>query len=427
MNAQSSSSDQKPATSIPSSGLPFANPESVGMSSGKLREIRPLMQSFVDKEKVAGLVTAVARDGKVVHFEAIGSMDVERNRPMQADTIFRMYSMTKPVTAAAIMILVEEGKVQISDPVSKYIPEFQDLEVHIENQDGSTRLVPAERPITIKHLMMHTSGLTYAFIEGPVGKLYAENGLEGTREMNLSLKEFSERAASFPLLAQPGTEWNYSISMDILGRIAEVATGERYGDFLTERIFKPLGMKDSGFHVPAKDADRLAANYRRNEDTGNRDLEDDPVTSTYLQVPSLNSGGGGMVATAADYLRFAQMLINGGELDGVRILGEASVNEMTTNHFGPEFGLSPLASIIPVGARGVGFGYCGSVVMNTDEGTSFGSTGEYSWAGAASTDFWIDQKQELVGMVLTQVMPSGRYPTRRVMHDATTDAIVDRY
>jgi CubicO group peptidase (beta-lactamase class C family) len=408
-------------------GLPVEKPESVGMSAEKLAEIRPLMQSFVDKEKVAGLVTAVARDGKVVHFEAIGNMDVERGKAMLPDTIFRMYSMTKPITAAAIMMLVEEGKVRVSDPVSKYIPEFVDFKVLVENEDQSTRLEPAERPMTIKHLLMHTSGLTYNFIIGPVGKLYAENGLDGTRELDLSLEEFAIRAASFPLVAHPGTEWNYSISMDILGRVAEVVTGQRYGEFLAERIFNPLGMKDSGFHVPAEKAERFAANYRRNEETGNRELEDDPESSPYLKVPGLDSGGGGMVGTAADYLRFAQMLVNGGELDGTRVLSKASVDEMTTNHMGPEFGLAPLASIIPVGAKGVGFGYCGSVVMEGEEGTAFGSSGVYSWAGAASTDFWIDRSQKLVGMVLTQVMPSGRYPTRRVMHNATSDAIVERY
>lgn len=408
-------------------GLPTEKPESVGMSSAKLAEIKSKMQSFVDRKKVAGLVTAVARNGNVVHFEAIGSMDVERDKAMQTDTIFRMYSMTKPVTGAAVMIMVEEGKIDVSDPVSKYIPDFADMEVHIENEDGSTRLVPADRPMTIKHLLMHTSGLTYAFVIGPVGKLYSKNGLDGAREGSLSLKEFAEKAASFPLMAHPGTEWNYSISMDILGRVVEVVSGRRFGDFLAERIFKPLDMKDSGFHVPTEKLERFAANYMRNEETGNMDLADDPEESPYLKVPSLDSGGGGMVGTAADYLRFAQMLVNGGELDGVRVLSDASVDEMTTNHFGPEFGTAPLTTIIPVGAEGVGFGYCGAVVMEGAEGTAFGSSGQYSWAGAASTDFWIDQDQKLVGIVLTQLLPSGRYPTRRVMHRATYEAVLKRY
>lgn len=397
------------------------------MSSEKLAAIKTKLQSFIDRKKVCGFVTAVAREGKVVHFEAFGSMDVERNKAMEPGTIFRMYSMTKPITGVAVMILVEEGKIAVSDPVSKYIPEFAEMEVLVENDDGSTRIVPADRPMTIKHLLMHTSGLTYGFSEGAVAKLYVEEGLDSDRGRALTLEAFAKKAASLPLMAHPGTEWNYSISMDILGRVVEVVSGQRFGEFLQERIFKPLGMKDSGFHVPAEKVDRFAANYTRNEKTGNMDLADDPAKSPYLKVPGHDSGGGGMVGTGADYLRFAQMLLNGGELDGVRILSEDRVDEMTTNHFGPEFGDTPLSKMYPVGMDGVGFGYCGSVVMEGFEGTLFGSSGQYSWGGAASTDFWIDPAQKLVGIVLTQLLPSGRYPTKMTMNNATYDALVDRY
>jgi len=427
MGVEQNISEHLDGASAAAYGLPTASAESMGMSEERLSDIRTEIQSFVDKGKVAGLITAVARDGKVVHFETIGSMDVERDKAMRADAIFRMYSMTKPLTGVAIMMLVEEGKLDVSDPVSKYIPEFADMEVLVVEDDGSTRKVPAERAITIKHLLMHTAGLSYAFIIGPVGKLYANGGLGATRDGNLTLEEFAAKAAAFPLMAQPGTEWNYSIAMDILGRVAEVISGQRFGAFMEARIFGPLGMSDSGFHVPAEKLKRFAANYQRNEETGQRELADDPETSPYLNVPDMDSGGGGMVGTAGDYLRFAQMLLNGGELDGVRVLKEESVAEMTRNHFGPEFGEAPLAAIVPVGAEGVGFGYCGAVPMEGARGSGFVGSGQYSWAGAASTDFWIDKEQKLVGMVLTQVMPGGRYPTRRVMYNATYRAIKERY
>jgi len=408
-------------------GLPLAEPESVGMSSEKLAAIKTKLQPLVDQDKVAGLITVVARDGKVVHFEAFGHMDVERGKPMRPDTIFRMYSMTKPVTGAAIMILVQEGKIAVSDPVAKYIPEFAEMEVLLEDDDGSTHTVPADRPITIRHLLTHTSGLTYDFSKNPVAEMYSENGVDWNGASGLTLEEFAKKAASMPLMAHPGTAWNYGISIDILGRVVEVVSGLRYGKFLRDRIFEPLGMKDSGFHVPAEKLDRFAANYGPDKEAGGMTLIDDPAESPYLKIPSQDSGGGGMVGTAADYLRFAQMLVNGGELDGVRVLSEESVREMTTNRLGPEFGKAPLASLSPIGTTGVGFGYCGAVVLEGVERSVFGSGGQYAWGGAASTDFWIDNRQRLVGMVFTQLIPSGTYPTRIIMNNATYDAIVESY
>lgn len=408
-------------------GLPLADPESVGMSSEKLAAIKPKLQPFIDQDKVPGFITIVARDGKVVHFEAFGHMDVERGKPMRPDTIFRMYSMTKPITGAAIMILVQEGKIAVSNPVSKYIPQFAEMEVLIEDDDGSTHTVPADRPITIEHLLTHTSGLIYGSRKHPVAEMYQESGVDSDGASGLTLEEFAKKAASMPLVAHPGTVWNYGISIDILGRVVEVVSGRRYGDFLRDRIFEPLRMKDSGFHVPAEKSDRFAANYGPDKETGGMKLVDDPAKSRYLKIPSQDSGGGGMVGTAADYLRFAQMLVNGGVLDGVRVLSKESVREMTTNHLGPEFGEAPLTSLFPLGMKGVGFGYCGAVVLEGVERSVFGGGGQYSWGGAASTDFWIDKRQRLVGMVLTQLLPSGTYPTRVIMNNATYDAIVESY
>ena len=427
-----------PAFSKDGYGLPTAEPESLGMSTEKLEAIKANLQPLIDEHKVPGFVTVVARKGKIVHFEAFGSMDVERKKDMRPDTIFRMYSMTKPITGAAVMILVQEGKIAVSDPLSKYIPEFAQMKVLVQNEEGASSTVPADKPITIEHLLTHTSGLTYGFFGNAVSKLYAAGGVEPDGGNGLTLEEFAKNAATQPLLAQPGTQWNYSIAMDILGRVVEVVSGQRYGDFLHESIFAPLGMKDAGFQVPKEKVARFAANYSPNPQGAGMVLADDPAQSSYLKVPSQDSGGGGMVGTAADYLRFAQMLLNGGELDGVRILSEESVQEMTSDHLGPEYGDAPLSTLAQVfgglqpaeviqAFKGIGFGYCGSVVRDGAGNTIFGTPGQYAWGGAASTDFWIDRPQKLVGMVLTQLLPAGTYPTRTIMNNATYQALVERY
>jgi len=253
-------------------------------------------------------------------------------------------------------------------------------------------------------------------------------------ENSLTLEEFAKKAAERPLLVQPGAQWNYSIAMIVLGRVVEVVSGQRYGDFLAERIFAPLDMKDAGFHVPREKVARFAASYA--PQGAGMVLFDDPAKSSYLKVPSHDSGGGGMVGTASDYLRFAQMLVNGGELDGVRILSEESVQTMTSDHLGPEFGDAPLSTILQIfGAppaeairifQGIGFGYCGSVVRDGAGNSLFGTPGQYSWGGAWSTEFWIDRRQKLVGLVLTQIT-TGPYPIRTIMNDATYGALVERY
>ena len=408
----------------PPLGLPSADPASVGMSAEALAALPAKFAPLIDDAKVPGCVTVVAREGKVVHFEAFGKRDVERGTPMTRDTIFRMYSMTKPITGVAIMILVDEGKLSVSDPVSKFIPEFADSQVVATGADGTTKLVLAETPMTIQHLLTHTSGLTYGN-EPKVKGFYTEYGVNTGRGSGLTLEEFAKRAAKVPLICEPGAAWHYGISMDVLGRIVEVAAEQPFDQFLEARIFKPLNMKDTGFAVPTGEVDRFAANYKRKRKGGMR-LIDDPEDSPYLKQPSLPSGGGGTVGTAGDYLRFAQMLLNGGELGGVRIVSEESIAEMTKQQLPPELGNDPLGSMLPGMSEGVGFGYAGAVVMGGYDRTPFGSAGTYSWGGAASTDFWIDFKQELIGMVLTQLMPTGRYPTRVIMMQATNGAIVER-
>lgn len=409
-------------------GLPAASPESLGMSTKKLARINAGLHPYIDKGQLPGFVTIIARDGQVVHFEAIGKRDVERDVPMTKDTIFRMYSMTKPITGAAVMILVDEGKLSVDDELAKYLPEFKDMTVMEVAADGSTKIVPATAPITIKHLLTHTGGLVYGlFDEGPLGELYNASNINSDGTSGDTLEEFSKKAAKMPLKSQPGAQWNYSISMDVLGRVVEVVSGQRYADFLDARIFKPLGMKDTAFHVPADKADRFASNYAPNADKTGMTLLEDSKTSPFLKIPSLDSGGGGSVGTGADYLRFAQMLLNGGELDGVRIISEKSANEMTSDQMGPEFGDSPLGNMGGFPMNGVGFGYTGAVVKDSAKQTVFGGPGEYTWGGYASTDFFIDKKEKLVGIILTQLIPTGTYPQRVVMHNATYAAITERY
>ncbi len=408
----------------PPLGLPSADPASVGMSAEVLAAIPAKFASFIEEGKVPGFVTVVAREGKVVHFEAFGQRDVERGKPMIKDTIFRMYSMTKPITGVAIMILVDEGKLRVSDPVSKFIPEFADSKVLVQGEDGTTELAPATTPLTIKHLLTHTSGLTYG--RNPkVREFYEQHGVQIPHESPLTLEEFAKRAAKVPLICEPGSAWHYGISIDILGRVVEVASGRPFDAFLEERIFEPLGMKDTGFFVPPEHMERFAANYKRTKE-GGMELLDDPKDSPFLKPPRLPSGGGGAVGTAADYLRFAQMILNGGELDGVRIVSEQSIGELTKQQLPPELGNTPLGSALPLISRGIGFGYAGAVVMEGYNHTLIGSAGTYAWGGLASTDFWVDPKQELIGMVLTQLTPMGSYPTRAVMLQATNAALVER-
>lgn len=408
--------------------LPTADPVDHGMSQELLDQIPTRLSALVDGKKVPGFVTLVARDGKVVHFEAFGSMDVEREKPMRTDTIFRMYSMTKPVTGAAIMILADRGKIDVSDPVSKYIPEFADMKVLVTNEDGTAEMVPADRPITIHHLLTHTSGLSYGFLGSAVSKYYVESGAESR---DLTPAEFAAKAAELPLVAQPGEAWNYSIAMDVLARIIEVVSDQTFGEFLQAEIFGPLDMKDSGFSVPDEDLERFAANYGPTPAKDGMVLLDNPETSSFRTPPGRESGGGGMVGTTTDYFRFAQMLLNGGTLDGTRIISEEGVATMTRQQLGPELGDTPLGTLGSFASsalfKGIGFGYTGAVVFDGVPQTIFGGAGEYSWGGIASTDFWIDKSENIVGLVMTQLLPTGSYPTRQMMHSAAYAAITDSY
>ncbi len=319
------------------------------------------------------------------------------------------------------MILHEEGRLRLTDPVSKYLPEFRDLRVFVGGTTEIPRTEPA-RPMTIKHLLTHTSGLSYDDPEPGVPELYRKAKLFSVP----SLRAFVERVAELPLVAQPGTEWHYSVSMDVLGRIVEVLSGEPFDRFLARRIFEPLGMVDTAFHVPDEKLDRFTANYERTAEGGMK-LEDEPAKSPYRNPKSVPFGGHGLVSTAADYLRFATMLQNGGEIDGTRILDRKTVELMMMNHLGPEYGpapLSSLASSLQCDPRGVGFGFTGSVITDVAKSSMAGSPGTFSWGGIASTYFWVDPAEDLIGLLMTQLIPSDAYPLRAQMRTLTYQALL---
>jgi CubicO group peptidase (beta-lactamase class C family) len=363
---------------------------------------------------------------------------------MEIDTIHRIYSQSKPVTGVALMMLFEEGKFLMTDPVAKYLPEFSDMQVCVGEENGKMKTEAATSPITIQQLASHTSGLSYSFIPGPVGAMYiaeeAERGLgnipsaggmlfpEGTKPPFSNLREWTKALAELPLVAQPGTVWNYSVGMDVMGALIEELAGMTFGDFLQKRIFGPLGMEDTGFMVPEEKLNRFSANYSPVPD--NMMLTDDPEKSGYRTPPQLESGGGGLVSTVGDYLKFAQMLLNKGEYEGKRYLGKKTVKFMTANHMGSvnaNEGLTSLFNMLGNGyqVQGMGFGVTGSVVVNPALTGLPVSKGAFSWGGAASTHFWIDNKEDLIGIVHTQLLPDGTYPVRELMQLATYQAIID--
>jgi CubicO group peptidase (beta-lactamase class C family) len=378
--------------------LPTAKPKDVGLDADKLQQAHDAVQALIDKKEVAGAVVAVARKGRVVMFEALGESEAGSGKPMKPDAIVRIYSMTKPITTVAAMILVDEGKLGLDDPVSKYLPEFKDRRVHTGKGDETAE---AKREITVRDLMRHTSGLTYGvFGNTPVDQLYKKAGIFAPGD---TLQDMMTKLGKLPLLYEPGTRWHYSVSTDVLGRVVEVASGKALDEFFAERVFKPLDMKDSGFFVPEDKLDRFAANHGLDAKEKKLTATETADKSRYRTKPKLLSGGGGCVSTARDYLRFCQMLLNGGELDGVRVLKKETVAEMTRNQLPEEAMKAKNGGNAEVGEGfGLGFG----VRVGKDDPTAGRAVGEYYWGGAASTHFWISPKQELVVVALEQFMPS---------------------
>jgi len=394
-------------------------PEEVGFSAPRLSRIGTVMQRYVVQGKLPGVIAVVQRCGRLVYLERFGVMEVEAAKPMQFDTIFRIYSMTKPIASVALMMLYEEGHFQLSDPVSRFIPEFAGVKVFAGAADDGFRVRELAREITIWHLLTHTAGLTYDFFEdSPVDAMYVEADLHrGDR----TLEEMISELVRLPLVFQPGTAWRYSMATDVLGYLIEVISGMSFDAFLERRILKPLGMTDTEFYVPEKKLDRFAAAYGPTE-SGGIELVDAPATSQFSKPPRFLSGGSGLVSTASDYLRFAQMLLDKGELNGTRLLGRKTIELMTTNHLPDE--LIPI-QVPPHTLRGCGFGLGFRVVVNAAQTGRLASDGEYGWGGGASTSFFVDPKEQLVGLLLTQLIPSRYYPIREEFKILTYQALVD--
>jgi CubicO group peptidase (beta-lactamase class C family) len=397
----------------PSSGAaysdpPAVTPEEVGLASSRLAHIRTVMNRHVSEKQIPGAAGLIARRGKIAYQEAFGMADVEAGKPMRLDTIHRIYSMTKPITSVAVMMLYEEGKFQLNDPVGKYLPEFAKMQVAIEEKDPQTgkatlKTAPAKRPVTVRDLLRHTAGLTYGFFSDT---LVDQEYRKARILSDLNLAEFVTNLSKIPLLQEPGTRWHYSVSVDVLGRLVEVLSGKPFDQFLQERIFAPLDMRDTGFYVPADKKDRFAKLYSPTKDgkiqpavicaTRQECVEKFPnAVPSYLEPPTMPSGGGGLVSTAHDYLRFCQMLLNKGLYDGKRLLSRKTVQLMSSDNLGTIPGMGP----------GAGFGLGFAVSKAPGEAGMMGSAGEYNWGGAAGTRFWIDPQEELIGIFMIQILP----------------------
>jgi CubicO group peptidase (beta-lactamase class C family) len=404
------------------------DPDAAGFDAVRLARVdEHLRTRYVEPGKIAGCQVAVARRGQVAHLSSLGHRDRERGVPVGDDTIWRIYSMTKPVTGVALLTLYEEGLFQLDDPVHRFLPELSDLKVGVPDGEGGWRLVDPARPMSVRDAMMHMTGIGY----GPKGaRLDLATIGERPPSMRVgggTLQTLVERLGGEPLRFHPGTRWLYSLSTDVCARLVEVLSGRRFDHYLQQAIFDPLGMPDTGFSVPDAEVGRFAALYRRNPDKSLK-LLDDPTTSGYRTHPAFLSGGGGLVSTTADYLRFAQMLVHGGELDGVRVLAPRTVELMRTNHLPGGGDLSSVA--LPggygeVGFAGMGFGLTVAVSLGPAATGTVGSPGEFMWGGAASTLFWIDPVDEVVAVFMTQLLPSGTFNFRGQLKALVYGAMVD--
>jgi CubicO group peptidase (beta-lactamase class C family) len=387
--------------------LTMATPESVGISSERLRRLEAAMKRVVDDKQIAGVVTLLERHGKIVEFSAVGSKDVRNSDPMQKDTIFRIYSMTKPLTGLAMMMLYEEGKWRIDDPVARYIPEFAKMKVYTgQNADGTPMLEDAKRSMTMRELMTHTAGLGYVLsANNPVDKMIINGKVLNSAA---PLRAMIDGLSKMPLLAQPGTRWSYSIAVDVQGYLVEKFSGQSFGDFLRTRVFEPLGMKDTGFYLPKERLSRLALVHNG----GPNGLIVDENRPDPLVVPLGPSGGGGLFSTAADYARFCEMMLGHGQFNGVRLIAPRTVEMMRTNHVAPE----PLKTMAP----GTGWGLDFQVWMDAAAAGEPVSNGSYNWFGIAGTWFWIDPVEDLAFVGMLQHVNLG---TTRAIHGLSRNLV----
>ena len=402
-------------------------PAEVGLDDGRLSRLNSHLERYVDDRRLPGFHVVVSRRGKVAHQHLYGMRDVEASLPVTADTMYRIYSMTKPITSVALMMLVEEGKLLLSDPVSSFIPSFGATRVWRGGSVLKPMTEPMTEPMLVWHLLSHTAGLTYGFLyHSPVDDIYRRNGFEWGVPKGFTLEQACDHWASLPLLFQPGTEWNYSVATDVVGRIVEVVSGLSLDEFFAQRILAPLGMHSTGFFATEEQQNRLAALYQ--PDPATRLAKRlDTMGRAVTHRPSFLSGGGGLVSSAHDYHRFMMMLANGGELDGVRLLAPQTVDLMTMNQLPGNADISQFGRPIDLenAYDGFGFGLGFSVLVDPAAAKLHGSLGDYGWGGAASTTFWLDRVKQLSVAFYTQLLPSSTWPLRPYLRSLVYQALVD--
>ncbi len=397
----------------------------VGMSSERLAHVDATMRAYVDKGKLPGVQTLISRRGQLVHHDCYGLADVEAERPVTPDTIYRIYSMTKPITSVGLMMLYEQGVFLLENPISRWLPEFADATVWDGGTADAPQVRPAERAITVHDVLTHLSGLTYGFhFQHPLDELYRRNALGDFSEPSYDLAEGVERLASLPLLFDPGTRWNYSMSTDVCGRLIEVMSGQSLDEYLRDHVLEPLGMRDTGFVAPESEIDRCSPLYTRRAAGG---LHRMSGPESMVQPRKFFSGGGGLVGTASDYLRFCHLLLRGGELDGTRLLSPKTVAYMARNHLPGgkllnEIGQSTFSE---AAMAGTGFGLGFAVIEDAAALQNLASEGEFSWGGAASTAFWVDPVEEICVVFMTQLLPSDTYPLRRQLRATVLQSVIE--
>jgi CubicO group peptidase (beta-lactamase class C family) len=419
------------------------NPESVGISSPRLRRLSDWLHRQVSSERLAGASVLVSRRGKVAYFDAVGQAELESSKPFSKDTIVRIYSMTKPVTTVAAMMLYEQGSFQLDDPVCHYIPAFAHTTVWRGGDNAIEATEPVNSPMTVRQLMTHTSGLTYSFMRANViDCAYRKQQIVVPSEIQ-TLEEWVNRLATIPLMCQPGSEWNYSVSTDVLGRLVEIWSGQSLLEFFDEKIFKPLAMNDTGFHVRGGNHQRFAAMYappsgadmsnvgRSSAANEQREagllLQESGSLSSYLEPTTLYSGGGGLTSTIEDYARFCQMLLNGGELNGERLLSRKTVEFMRLNQLPGNRDMAAMGQPMwsETNYEGIGFGLGFAVVIDPVKAHIITSVGEHHWGGAASTFFWLDPLEDLFVIFFAQLVPSSTYPIRRELRAIVYQTLID--
>lgn len=402
-----------------------------GLDAGRLERITDhIERNYIGPQKIAGCQIAVSRHGHQAYLKSFGSMDLERNKPMMDDAIFRIYSMTKPITSIALMTLYEKGYFQLNDPVSRFVPSWKNHRVWVSGEGDSMVTEALKRPVSFKDVLSHSGGFTYGGglpgvgDQHPVDKIY--RGLKvRSAGSNDTMMEFLDKLGQVPLLYQPGERWMYSLATDICGALVEVVSGKPFAQYLQEEIFGPLGMKDTSFFVAPDKIDRFCANYQRGPDKKLKVI-DDPVTSAFASEPGFKSGGGGLTGTIADYMRFCEMLRRGGELDGHRVIGPRTLEMMHMNHLagGKDLTQMAIGGFSETANEGVGFGLGFASTMSQTQTATLG-TGDYYWGGAASTIFWVDPKEDLSVVFMTQLMPSGTFNFRGQLKSLIYSAIVD--